>query len=310
MPNIPLHPETASNFAEQFNTLFGALLGLSIVFGGGVLGMLAYFAIRYREGSSAPRDRPDIATPRHEIWVIGLPLLLGLAIFAWGARLYTAERTPPKDANEIFVMGKQWMWHAYHPNGVREMDALTLPVGRPVRLTMVSEDVIHSFYVPAFRVQYFVLPGRYTSLWFTPTKTGRFLLLCNQYCGMNHSRMVGHVDVLSPADYAAWLTGRERPDRPPTPTVVERGRRLFAEKSCAACHGAVDSAKGPALRGLVGRVRPLKAGGTVVADADYIRNALEQPEHYRLVGYPDSMPSYNTLDARDVWALVKYVEAL
>ena len=308
MPNVPIRPEAASNFAEQFNTLFAALLGLSIVFAVGVLGMLAFYAVRYREGSSAPRNRPDIATPRHEMLVIGLPLVLGLGIFAWGARLYTAERTMPKDATEIFVMGKQWMWHVYHSNGVREMDALTLPVGKPVRLTMVSEDVIHAFYVPAFRVQYYVLPGRYTGLWFTPTKTGRFLLLCNQYCGMDHSRMVGHVDVLSPTDYAAWLASQERPNRAPAPTVLARGRALFSEKSCGSCHGAEDTAKAPTLRAVFGRTRPLQIGGNVVADADYLRNAITQPEHFRLVGYPDSMPSYANLDPRDVWALVKCLE--
>jgi len=309
MPNIPIHPASASNFAEQFNTLFAVLFGLSLLFGGGVLGMLAYYAVRYRAGSSAPRKELDIATPRHEMLVVGLPLVLSLAIFAWGARLYTAERTIPKNATEIFVMGKQWMWHVYHPDGVREMDSLTLPVGQPVRLTMVSEDVIHSFYVPAFRVQYFVLPGRYTGLWFTPTKTGRFLLLCNQYCGMDHSRMVGHVDVLSQADYAKWLASRERPNSAPTPTVFERGRQLFAEKSCGSCHGAKDTAKAPSLQRLFGRTRPLKAGGTAVADADYLRNAMIQPDHFRLVGYPDSMPSYVNLDAQDVWALVKYLES-
>ena len=308
MPNLPIRPETASNFAEQFNALFAALLGLSIVFAAGVLGMLAFYAVRYREGSSASRKRPDYATPRHEALVIGLPLVLGLGIFAWGARLYTAERTMPKDATEIFVMGKQWMWHVYHPNGVREMDALTLPVGRPVRLTMVSEDVIHSFFVPAFRTQFFVLPGRYTGEWFTPTRTGRYLLLCNQYCGMDHSRMVGHVDVLSDTDYATWLASQERPDRPPTPTVVSRGRALFADKACGSCHGARDTALAPTLRGLLGRSRLLKAGGSVVADADYLRNAITQPEHFRLVGYPDAMPSYANLDPRDAWALVKYLE--
>jgi cytochrome c oxidase subunit 2 len=309
MPNIPIHPETASNFADRFNPLFYALLALTIVFAGGVFAVVLFLAIRYREGSSAPRHRPERATPKLEMTLIGLPTILGLGIFFWGAKLYTDERNIPANATEILVIGKQWMWQMYHQEGVREMNELTLPVDQPVRLTMVSQDVIHAFYVPAFRVQYYVLPGRYTGLWFTPNKVGAYHLYCNQYCGTDHSKMVGRVNVLSRSDYAEWLAKRIRPGGMATLSVSERGKALFTSNGCALCHGSKDTAKAPTLTGLFGKVRHFSDGTSAVADADYIRNALTQPERFRVAGYPESMISYTTLGASDVWALVKYVEA-
>jgi cytochrome c oxidase subunit 2 len=309
MPNIPIRPETASNFATQFNPLFGALLALSFVFGGGVLATVVLFAVRYREGSKVERKRPSIATPILEACLIGIPMVFGLAIFAWGAKLYTAERTIPRNATEIFVVGKQWMWQMYHANGVRELNQLTLPIGQPVRLTMVSQDVIHAFYVPAFRIQYYVLPGRYTAQWFIPTKTGTFLLLCNQYCGMDHSRMVGHITILTKADYSSWLAKQNGTDLAPTQTLLARGQNLFTEKQCASCHSSRDNAKAPSLIGVFGKVRHLRDGTHVTADADYLRNAITHPELCRLAGEPESMPSYAYLSPQDVWALIHYVES-
>ena len=309
MPNIPIRPESASNFADQFNPLFGALLALSIFFGGGVLATVVLFAVRYRQGSKVPRKRPNVATPVLEAWLIGVPMVLGLAIFGWGAKLYTAERTIPRNATEIFVVGKQWMWQIYHANGVRELNQLTLPIGQPVRLTMVSQDVIHAFYVPAFRIQYYVLPGRYTAQWFIPTKTGSFLLLCNQYCGMNHSTMVGHIKVLSQTDYSRWLANQNGTDLAPMQTLLARGKSLFAEKQCGSCHASRDTSKAPTLIGVFGKTRRLRDGSEVIADADYLRNAITHPESFRLAGEPESMPSYAYLSPEDLWALIHYVES-
>jgi cytochrome c oxidase subunit 2 len=309
MPNLPIHPEAASNFAKQFNVLFNVLLGFTIIFAGGVFATVVVFAIRYREGSSAKRVRPERATPLLEGFLIGIPTLLGLGIFTWGASLYTEERSIPADAPEVLVVGKQWMWQIYHPNGVREINELTLPIGRPVRLTMISQDVIHAFYIPAFRVQYFVIPGRYTAEWFVPTKVGRYLLLCNQYCGMDHSRMVGHVDVLSQTDYSRWLQERGRQGAQNTLTALERGQALYTKSACGSCHGSKDGAFAPTLRGLFGKARRLADGSTITADADYIRNAITQPQRFRLANYPQTMASYSNLDPQDVWALVKYVES-
>lgn len=306
MPMLP----RASSLATPYDTLFLALVFLATLFAAGVLTMTIFFAIRYREGSNVPRKRPEHENLKLESVLIGGPLLLGLGMFAWGAKLYSQERYPPKNATEIFVIGKQWMWHIQHANGIREMDALTVPVGKPVTLTMISQDVIHAFYVPAFRAQYQVLPGRYTSLWFTPTQTGRFLLLCNLYCGTDHSRMVGHVDVLTQPDYDRWVAEQEQSNGGKTPTTVDEGRKLFAQNSCGSCHTDTDTLKGPSLYGIYGKARSLTDGEVVSADDEYLRAAILRPEAQIVAGYGRTMPAYPNLDERQVWDLIAYLKSL
>lgn len=307
---LPLVPPSASNFAHQFDLLFGVLLGLTVLFGGGVCFLTIYWAVKYRAGSKVVRKRPEHESKPLEIVLIGVPLILGLTIFVWGAKVYLNQRTIPPDSIEIFVMGKQWMWHIQHANGAREMDNLTIPVGRPIRLTMISQDVIHEFYVPAFRLQYQVLPGRYTSQWFIPDKVGRYVFVCNQYCGTDHSRMYGHVDVLPQADYERWLRTHERPGSPTGKGLVEAGRDLFQSQGCVSCHGATDTPEGPSLVGIYRQSRRLAQGSPIVADDNFLRESIAEPGRRIAAGYEDTMPHFGRLDERDLWALVVYLRQL
>lgn len=190
------------------------------------------------------------------------------------------------------------------------MNNLTVPVGRPIRLTMVSQDVIHELFIPAFRIQYQVLPGTYTAQWFTATKIGRYVFLCNQYCGMNHSQMFGFVNVVSQADYDHWLIRNARPGFPADKPIVQAGKDEFQSLSCVSCHGASDTAQGPSLIGIYNTTQRMAAGGAQNADESFIRQAIVSPGEHVVAGYTSTMPTYNELDESQLWALVAYVRSL
>ncbi|MCG9896260.1 MAG: cytochrome c oxidase subunit II, partial [Fimbriimonadaceae bacterium] len=253
--NFPIMPEQASEHARSYDALFLAITLLTVIFSVLVGAAVLFLAIRYRAGNKVDRrNAPEHSTVLELAWT-GIPLILALGIFTWSAINYIRVRTMPEDAMDIFVIGKRWMWHVQHMNGIRENSELTVPVDTPVKLTMISQDVIHGMYIPAFRAQYHVVPGRYTQLAFTATKPGRYKMLCSMHCGTQHSEMVGWVNVLSRKEFAEWQAKGGNRYLPTITTVAERGERVWKEKNCGSCHGAAATVRGPSLVGILGKER-------------------------------------------------------
>lgn len=309
LANFPFSPPAASNFASEMDTLFYSILGLSVFFAVVTFFFVIYFAFKYRVGSSADRSSPVYENMKMEIIWIALPTLLAIFFFGWGAKVYAGTRIPPKDAKEIYVIGKQWMWHIQHPNGVRENNTLHVPIDTDIKLTMIAQDVIHAFYIPAFRTQFMVVPGRYTQMWFRPTKIGKYHLFCNMYCGAQHSEMGGTVVVMSKKDYADWLAnnGATRQNLSP----VQAGEKLFNKVGCANCHGPADLApRAPSLKGLYNQVREMDNGQRFIADETYIRESILRPSEKVRKGYMNTMPVYDKqLSEEEVMALLAYIKA-
>lgn len=283
---IPLRPVLASKLGAQTDTLFFFLTGMSVFFCVLIFGTIFYFAIRYRRRDQTIPPVIKYSIPLEVSW-IAIPLVLTGVIFVWGARQFFRESEPPQGAIEILVVGKQWMWHLQHSGGQREINELHIPVDTPVKLTMTSEDVIHDFFVPAFRDKEDVVPGRYTTEWFTATKVGRYHFFCAQYCGTMHSLMRGWVDVMDPKDYAAWLV-RNKPAQPPSAV----GERLFEKLACTNCHQTDGSGSGPSLEGIFGTVVTLKDGRRQVVDNSFLREKILDPGSLPIEGYPQVMPSF------------------
>lgn len=314
--NFPLAPPAASSFAGQYDALFYTLCVVSLLFTLLVFAGIIFFTVRYRQGSRADRSRPVYEDARIEFTLLGVPTILGLVFFWFGANQYIQLRTPPKDAQDIFVVGKQWMWHVQHPNGVRENNTLHVPIGRDIRLTMISQDVIHAFYIPAFRTQMMVVPGRYTTMWFRPTQAGEYHLFCNMYCGTQHSEMGGKVVVMEPREYAEWLAnGGESTSNL---TMAQRGARLYAGRlACTNCHGGTDNPRGPALAGLLGRRREFSNAPAQVADEEYIRESILRPYNKIVKGYGQEMPSYEKagpsspgVSEEEILELIAYIKSM
>ncbi|HWB61048.1 MAG TPA: cytochrome c oxidase subunit II, partial [Chthoniobacteraceae bacterium] len=250
-----LFPENASANGSEIDWIFWALTALSAFILVLVFVPIAYFAVKYRKGSPADRTLAKMSTFKFEItWTI-IPLIIGLGIFAWAAEVFYRVETPPANALHVFVVGKQWMWKLQHAEGNREINELHVPVGRAVVLTMTSQDVIHDFFVPDFRAKQDVVPGRYTTEWFTPTKVGRYRIFCAQYCGTSHASMVGWVDVMEPADYDNWLATTGQGE-----TMAAEGARLFVTAGCSGCHGVSSKIHAPKLEGIYGHPVPLNTG--------------------------------------------------
>lgn len=311
MFNFPLSPPQASNFAGFYDAVFYALVALTVLFTAIVGAFVLAFAVKYRVGNKVNRARPVFENLKLELtWTI-IPLILGLIMFFFGAKLFVDMRTPPKDAIEIFVIGKQWMWHAQHPNGVKENNTLHVPVGKPVKLTMISQDVIHAMYIPAFRVQYHVVPGRYTQLWFTATKPGVYYMFCNMYCGTQHSEMGGYVYAMDPKDYAEWLSNGGEMGQ--ALTMEQQGAKLWNKLGCnnGNCHGSVDSERGPSLNGIFGKNQRMADGSTMKVDEAYLREAILQPYNHIVAGYDNTMPAYEgQITEEDVLHLIAYIKTL
>ena len=299
-------PEQASTVAHEVDALFFTLVGLSVFFAGLVFVLILVFAIRYHRRSEDEQPRPILGDIRLELtWSI-IPAFLALGVFVWSTSLFFKLQTAPKDALEVFVVGKQWMWKLQHPSGKREINELHIPVNQKVRLTMTSEDVIHSFFVPAFRTKMDVLPGRYTSSWFEPTKVGSYHLFCAEYCGTEHSKMIGTVEVMAPADYEAWIEGGVRGE-----TMVEVGERLWQQYACHTCHKPNSGGRGPVLNGLYGSKRKLKTGQEVVADEAYLRESIVNPNAKMIVGYTQLMPTFaGQIGEEGILQLIAYIKSL
>jgi cytochrome c oxidase subunit 2 len=229
-----------------------------------------------------------------------------MVMFGWGVHLYMTNARPPADTLDITVVGRQWMWKFQHPQGPREINQLHIPVGRPVKLTMASEDVIHSVYVPAFRVKMDVVPGRYTSMWFEATTTGTYHLFCAEYCGTSHAGMIGQVVVMTPADYEAWLSGGATAESP-----VASGERLFQQLGCQSCHRADAAGRGPALAGLFGQTQRLQSGESVIVDEAYVRESILLPNARIAAGYTPVMPTYQgQISEEGLLQLIAYLRSL
>jgi cytochrome c oxidase subunit 2 len=297
----------ASTHAERVDHIFYGLLVLSGSTMLVVFSLIIFFAIRYRRGSSAKRGPlPEIVSREFEIgWTVAT-LFLFAFLFWWAASADLGGLTAPANAIEVHVVAKQWMWKVEHSNGAREIDALHVPLDRPVRLVMTSQDVIHSFFIPAFRVKQDVVPGRDTEIWFQPTKAGVFQLLCAEYCGTDHSAMRGRIVVMRPEDYAAWLTAQPEGD-----DLAHEGARLFVARGCSGCHAEASAVHAPKLSGLYGRTVQLSDGRQVKADEAYIRDSILQPKRDITAGFEPIMPSYaGQLADGEIQSLTAYIRSL
>lgn len=315
MFNFPMSPPAASNWAYEHDLLFYILTGLTVFFTFIVMTAVIFLAWRYRAGNKVDRSRPMYENLRLELtWTI-LPLIMGVIFFFFSTDLFVRMKTPPKDGYEIFVIGKQWMWHAQHSNGVRENNTLHVPVGKPVKVTMISQDVLHAFYIPAFRVQMHVVPGRYTQLWFTPTKAGEYHLFCNMYCGTQHSEMGGRVVAMEPKEFSNWLANNGQASGPMT--MAQAGEKVYNRLACNNCHAAEDNLRAPSLYGILGRKRIFSDGSSVVADDTYLRESILRPHNRLTSGYDRSMPVYegqkdgdDGLTEEEVIQLLAYIKEL
>jgi cytochrome c oxidase subunit 2 len=303
---LRLFPVQASTFAPDVDHLLYFLLAVAAFFSLAIFSAIFYFAIRYRRRSESELPRAIHGGIALEILWSVIPLGLTMVMFTWGASIYFNESRPPDNALDIYVVGKQWMWKLEHLGGQREINELHIPVGRAVRLTMTSEDAIHSFFVPAFRTKQDAVPGRYTTTWFTPTKVGKYHLFCAEYCGTNHSRMGGWVYVMAPRDYEAWLSGGTSGG-----SLAENGQKLFEELACGNCHKPDGSGRCPSLTGLFGKTVQLAGGGTVKADEGYIRESILQPQAKIVAGYGPIMPTFQGLVTEEgVTQLIEYIKSL
>ncbi|HXH62358.1 MAG TPA: cytochrome c oxidase subunit II [Fimbriimonadaceae bacterium] len=306
-----MRPVPASEHAQAYDALFFTITGLMAFFTVLVVVLVIYFAAKYRKGSKANRRNPiDGHLPMEITWT-AIPLVLAIVIFFWSTRNFLIQRDMPKQGIEIMVIGKQWMWHLEHMNGIRENDELHIPVGVPVKFTMISQDVLHAMYLPEFRTQYHVVPGRYTDLHFTPTKIGVYKMLCAMHCGAQHSEMVGKVYVMSQKDYAAWLEKHGNRFAPKVVSMAESGKLLFNQKGCANCHNDVNNERAPSLVGLIGQTRKFEGGGAAIADRTYVRDSIFSPYDQIVQGYENTMPSYKSqLTEEQVIDLYEYIKSL
>jgi len=304
---LPFYPDQASNFAPGVDSLMTFLILVSVGFSFLITAAIVVFFFKFHRKSKNEIGVPIHGDLRLETTWIVIPALLALAMFSWGAVVYVDYRHAPQDTLDIYVIGKQWMWKIQQPNGRREINELHVPTGRNIKLVLASEDVIHDFFVPAFRVKMDVVPGHYNTMWFRPTKPGRYHFFCSQYCGTNHAVMGGWVTVMDPSDYAAWLSGSTGEDVNP----VVAGEKLFVEKVCATCHLGNGTGRAPSLNGVYDGTVRLADGSTVTADDAYIRESILNPPAKIVAGYQPLMPTFQgQLTEEQILSLTAYIKSL
>jgi cytochrome c oxidase subunit 2 len=303
--DLPLFPRAASTAAAYVDALYlfmVAVCGLVSVL---IWIVVIYSALKYRR-KHAMEIPPDEEAPQwlEMAWTI-IPFIIFMGMFVWGSWVYFFLGRPPKDALDIYVTGKQWMWKFQHVGGQSEINSLHVPVGRNVRLIMASEDVIHSFFAPEFRVKTDVLPNRYTYTWFKATKSGKYHLFCTEYCGTEHSGMIGSIYVMEPAEYETWLAGGVQD------TPANAGKKLFSQYACDTCHTGTASARGPVLAGLYGTQVQLQDGRTVNADENYIRESILNPQAKIVAGFQPIMPTFRgQVNEQQLIQLIAYLKSL
>lgn len=300
---LSLAPEQASTFATDVDLLYYYLWALTAFFFVLLVSAIIYFAVKYRRRSDAEIPRPIAGSIKLEtLWTV-IPFILALSIFAWATNIYVKMVRVPAETMDIYVVGKQWMWKFQHPEGQREINELHLPVGKKVRMIMATEDVIHSMFIPAFRVKQDVVPGanRVSVLWFEPTKPGKYHIFCAEYCGTQHSGMIGTVTVMEPGDYQKWLSGGTE-----SGTMASQGERMFTSLGCITCHQP--GGLGPSLEGIIGKKRTFADGGSVVADENYVRQSILEPQAHIVAGYQPIMPTFKGQVSEDqLMLLIDYL---
>lgn len=305
-PGISLFPERASALAADVDNLYYFITAVSAFFAIVVTIFVIYFAAKYRTSDPlAVGARIHGSIPLELAWSI-VPFLVSLVIFVWSASVFFDLNRPPDQTLEIYATGKRWMWKFQHLGGQNEINELHVPLGRPVKITFTSEDVLHSMFFPAFRIKADAIPGRYSSLWFSANKLGQFHLFCAEYCGTKHSGMVGSVFVMEPTAYQEWLSGNEEGG-----TLTSRGERLFGDLACNTCHLSDGSGRGPSLANKFGSSEQIAGGARVAVDEAYLRESILLPQAKVVAGYQPLMPTFQgLLSEENVMALVEYVKSL
>ncbi|WP_428484791.1 cytochrome c oxidase subunit II [Rhodopila sp.] len=302
---LALWPPSASAAAVDTDHLILAFTVLTLVLVLPIFVGFTWFAIVYRNGRPANRKHAESHSERIELsWMI-IPFLLTLFFFVWGAWSFDTHRHPPANAMQISAIGRQWMWKFEHPGGQAEINNLHLPAGQPIVINMISQDVIHSLYIPAMRIQMETLPDRYTLIWFNSDRPGTYRLYCSEYCGTDHSNMDGLLTIMKPADYQAWLAQSSSGQ-----SLASAGKALFASYGCSGCHNQQSTVRAPTLAGFYGKPVALADGRTVTADDSFIRGSILDPNKNAVAGYKQVMPSMKGLMSEDDLArVVAYVKA-
>ena len=302
---LPLFPEAASTFARDVDALYFFLVAVSAFFALLIAVLVIVFAVKFRRRSPDEVGAPITGSLALELlWTI-VPLILTLVMFVWGAWVFLDLARPPRGSMEIFVVGKQWMWKVQHPDGQREINELHVPVGRNIRLTIGSEDVIHSYFIPAFRQKIDAVPGKLTTMWFNASKPGTYDLFCAEFCGTKHSGMIGKVIAMEPDDFERWLAGGSGA------TPAAGGEKLFAELACNTCHKPDSSGRGPVLNGVAGHQVQLADGSTALADDNYLRESIMNPQAKIVAGYQPLMPTFQGLvNEEGLMQLIAYIKSL
>jgi cytochrome c oxidase subunit 2 len=302
--HAPFWPDSASTMSGNVDALYIFMVLVTAAMTGLIFTLVAVFAVKYRRRKGQEAEQIEGSTLLELTWSV-LPFGVMMIYFVWGAIIFFKERTPPQGAAEVYVVAKQWMWKIEHMEGQREIDELHVPVGRDVKLIMTSQDVIHSFYMPAFRIKQDVLPGRYTVEWFRATKPGTYHLFCAEYCGTQHSGMIGSIVVMEPNDYQAWMSGSG------SQPLAVTGQKLFSEMGCTTCHRSDTQERGPNLAGVFGKPVLLADGRTVTADENYLRESIVDPGAKVVKGFKPLMPTFQgQLSEEQLNALIAYVKSL
>ncbi len=308
LPNYPpqLWPPAASAMAREIDQIFAVWCAVLILLVAPVFVFMTYCAVKYRAGRNVDRTHREARNLTVEMsWTI-VPFLITLVFFFWAGDVYLREMNPPPNAMQITAIGRRWMWKFQHPTGQWEINNLHVPVGKAVRINIKSQDVVHSLYVPAMRVQEEAVPGRTTEMWFKADRIGNYRLFCSELCGADHALMAGTLYVMSRADYQKWLSSYAT-----SPTLITRGKHLFESYGCAGCHGASGTKRAPSLQGVYGSVVPLSNGNTVTADEAYLRDSIMQPKKQIVAGYKPIMPSFaGAISDADLAELLAYIKAL
>jgi cytochrome c oxidase subunit 2 len=306
MFGIPLFPERASTIAAEVDALYFFLVGLSVVMSVLIATLVVTFAVKFRR-----RHKDEVGAQVHgglmlELAWTFIPFVIAMFIFLWGAKVYLLMASAPQETLNVYIVGKQWMWKVQHTTGQREINELHVPVGRPVKLIMTSEDVIHNFSIPAMRVKADVIPGRFVQIWFEPTKPGTYQVFCAEYCGTQHSGMLGQVVVMEPNAYQTWMSGGA-----PEGSLAATGEKLFGDLACNTCHRTDSSGHGPVLQNVFGHPVKLEDGTVVTADENYLRESILTPAAKVTAGYEPVMPAFQGLVSEEqLLALIEYIKSL